>query len=545
MSEVEYQPCEADKEIQTLLLANYSIIYVVSYEENRVIKALQKAIEHPKLCTTMQIWDSARGLLSPLKGDEMAVVEAEMDSNRETWILDHISSQAKDKRRKSKQDQAKVTRGPVFVLCDFFRYLDEETGNIAVERKLRVLGDILHRVNMHIVIISPELRLPIALQKCVSVIDYPLPAKDQMTTLVEHVKSRRIEKKKISKESANEIDPEKYAQALLGLTIGEAEDALARSLALKDSFDVPTLLELKKQVIRKGQLLDYIHSTENMDSIGGLQGVKEFIRMRKTAFSEAARKYGLAMPKGIFLLGVQGAGKSLCAKAIANEMEVPLLKMDMGRLFGKYVGESENNTRRAIQLAESISPCVLLIDEFDKAVSGSGSSSDNDHVAKRVVANLLDWLNEKTAPVFVVAAANSIAHMPSALIRKGRFDECFFVDLPTKDERIQIYSIHFKKKGRDPAKFDIEKLSTITEKFSGAEIAASVEDAMSAAFADKERELTTDDVIRSIHNTKPLAMIAKEEMDALIDFASNRMRPANAPYYRSETESVSDRFGTI
>lgn len=545
MPEIEYPPCDADKEIQTLLLANYSIIYVVSYEENRVIKALQKAIEHPNLCTTLQVWDSARGLLAPLKGDEMAVVEADMNSNREDWILDHIQAQARDKRKKASQDKGKANRGPVFVLCDFFRYLDENSGNMGVERKLRVLGDVLHRVNMHIVIISPELRLPVALQKCVSVIDYPLPGKPQMTTLVDHVKRRRMERKKITDEEASGIDCEKYAQALLGLTIGEAEDALARSIALKDGFDVPMLLELKRQVIRKGQLLEYVNTTESMDDIGGLQGVKEFVRMRKSAFSESARKYGLDMPKGIFLLGVQGAGKSLCAKAISNEMEVPLLKMDMGRLLGMYVGDSEHNTRRAILLAESIAPCVLLIDEFDKAVAGSSASNDTDHVAKRVVGQLLDWLNDKTAPVFVVAAANSIANMPPALIRKGRFDECFFVDLPTKDERQQIFSIHIRKRGRDPSKYDIEKLSTMTEKFSGAEIKASIVDAMSAAFADSEREFNTDDIVRSVQNTKPLAVIAKEDLDTLIDFASNRMRPANAPYYRPEGEAVSDRFSVI
>jgi len=545
MAEIDYPPCETDKEIQTLLLANYSIIYVVSYEENRVIKAIQKAIEHPNLNTTLNVWDSARGLLAPAKNDEMVVVEGDMNSDSESWILDHIQAQAKDKKRKMGQDKGKISRGPVFVLCDFFRYLDESSGNLAVERKLRVLSDVLHRVNMHIIIISPELRLPVALQKCVSVIDYPLPAKEQMVTLVDHVKQRRVSSHKIKEEEAKAIDSEKYAQALLGLTIGEAEDAIARSLAIKQSFDVPTLLELKKQVIRKGQLLEYVHSGENMDNVGGLQGIKEFVKLRKSAFSEAARKYGLQMPKGLFLLGVQGAGKSLCAKAIANEMQVPLLKMDMGRLLGMYVGDSEHNTRRAIQLAESIAPCVLLIDEFDKAVSGSGSGSDNDHVAKRVVGYLLDWLNDKTAPVFVVAAANSIANMPPALIRKGRFDECFFVDLPTKDERSQIFSIHIRKRGRDTAKFDLDKLSTATEKFSGAEIEATIVDAMSAAFADKEREFTTDDITRSIQNTKPLAVIAKEELDALIDFASNRMRPANAPYYRSEGSALDDRFTTI
>jgi len=542
MVEVEYPPCDADKEIQTLIRANYSIIYIVSYEEGRVIKALKNAIEHPDLNTTLQVWDSARGLLAPVKGDEMVVVEGGMDSNREEWILDHIQSQAKDKRKMKSRDEAKIPRGPVYVLCDFFRYLDEQSGNIAIERKLRVLCDVLHRVNMHIVIISPELRLPIGLRKCVSVIDYPLPGKDQMIKLIEHVKRRRVERNRITEEAAAKINCEKYAQALLGLTIGEAEDALARSIALKNAFDVPTLLDLKKQVIRKGELLEYVHTSENMDSIGGLQGVKEFVKMRKSAFSESARKYGLDMPKGIFLLGVQGAGKSLCAKAIANEMEVPLLKMDMGRLLGMYVGDSEHNTRRAIQLAESISPCVLLIDEFDKAVAGSGTSSENDHVAKRVVGQLLDWLNDKTAPVFVVAAANSIKGMPAALIRKGRFDECFFVDLPTKHERIQIFDIHIKKRGRVTSNFDVEKLSTKTEKFSGAEIEASIVDAMAAAFADKEREFTTDDIMRSIENTKPLAVIAKEEMDSLIDFASNRMRPANAPYYRSESSVVDDRF---
>lgn len=512
----------ADKELEYLIRAKYNLIYAVTWEERRVIDSLEEICDLPEVnLGGVQVWDSARGLVAskgfPINGGEQL-------TNPEQ-VLDYIAKKAEE--AKGKLRTAKESRGPIFVLCDLFRYLEANGLVPEMERKLRSLASTLKKSSISVVITSPELQLPLALEKVVTVIDYPLPGPAQLSVMVSTAKAKLVERKRITKADADSTPDENVVRALLGLTLTESEDAIAKAVVVTNKFDIPTLLELKRQIIRKGQILDYIYSEEKMEDIGGLEGVKHWIKIRKKAFTDKARVYGLPAPKGIFMLGVQGSGKSLSAKAIANELQIPLLKLDIGKVFGSLVGESESRIRHALKLAGSVAPCVLLIDEIGKALAGSGQSNDGG-TTRRVVSTILDWMQEKTEPVFIVACSNEIKDLDPALLRRGRFDELFFVDLPNEEERKQIFSIHIKKapRNRDVKNFDLSKLVAASDGFSGAEIEACILDAMNNAFADNEREFTTDDIMNAIKICVPLSKVMKKELDELRECARDRMRRA-------------------
>jgi len=540
--ETDNQLCNADKELEYLIKSRYNLIYVVTWEERRVIDSLERICDLDAVnLQGVQVWDSSKGLT---RYNGCVIPGGDKFKNPEQ-ILEHITQLAeKNKTNKKEKEEIKGNRGPIFVLCDIFRYLEPDIRTPAFERKIRTLSQTLRSTTISVVMISPELQLPLSLEKVVTVMDYPLPNKENLTLLVETAKSKLVGWKKFSQQEVDSTPTENVVRALLGLTMTEAEDALAKAIIVKKCFDIPTLLELKKQIIRKGQVLDYIYSEEKMDDIGGLNAIKQWVRIRKKSFTEKAKDYGLPPPKGIFLLGVQGSGKSLSAKAIANELQMPLLKMEIGKLFGSLVGESEMKCRNSLKMAESIAPCVLLIDEIGKGLSNSPAHGDGG-TTKRVISTILDWMQEKTAPVFIVACSNEIRELDPALLRRGRFDELFFVDLPTLEERKTIFTIHIKKnpRKRDPAKFDIPKLSSITDGFSGAEIEAVVLDAMHNAFADG-REFTTEDIEKAIKICIPLSQVMQTELDSLREFAKNRMRRASDENVEHKTEEGS-RFESL
>lgn len=536
----DYPPCDADDEMYNLIRAKYGLIYVVTWEERRAIKSLEKICDKQEIMYQgVQVWDTASGLVTSKKG-----IPVEDAANLKTpdGILDYISRKAE--AAKEKKSAAKISKGPIYVLCDLFRYLEDARLFPDTERRLRALTLKLRKTSIHVVVISPVLQLPTALEKTFAVVDYPLPGMGQLDVLIERATAKLVE---IGRLDANtQVPVESVVRALQGLTIQEAEDALAKSIVTKDNFDIPTLLEFKRQIIRKGETLDYIVAAEGMDDVGGLRGVKEWIGLRKEAFSEKARTYGLPQPKGIFMLGVQGSGKSLCAKAIAKELNVPLLKLSMGRMFGSHIGESEHRMRRALGMAEAVAPCVLLVDEVDKNLAGGASAaySGDSGTTKRVVASLLDWMQEKKSPVFVVACANSLAGVPPEFLRKGRFDEMFFVDLPDAEERMKIFEIHLSKKPRcrDPKTYDLQKLAQETEGFSGAEIEGVIIDAMYTGFA-AGREFDTADITAAIEICVPLSKVAKEMIDELRESARDRMKWAGKPLFKgSGTDQEDDRF---
>jgi SpoVK/Ycf46/Vps4 family AAA+-type ATPase len=292
---------------------------------------------------------------------------------------------------------------------------------------------------------------------------------------------------------------------------------------------VPLVLEEKRQVIRKSGLLEYFAADARLADVGGLASLKTWLSRRRNAFGEAARTFGLPEPKGLLLLGVQGCGKSLTAKAVAASWELPLLRLDMGRIFSGLVGSSEENLRRAIRVAESVAPVVLWVDEIEKGLSGMGGSGTADAgVSARVFGALLTWLQEKTAPVFVVATANRIEALPPELLRKGRFDEIFFIDLPEAAERAEILGIHLAKRRRDPAAFQLPALAERTGGFSGAELEGLVLAALYDAFAEGT-ELAQRHLEAALGETLPLSVTMREEIARVRDWARTRTRPASGP----------------
>ncbi|RYX99815.1 AAA family ATPase, partial [bacterium] len=283
----------------------------------------------------------------------------------------------------------------------------------------------------------------------------------------------------------------------------------------------------KKQIIRKSGLLEFYPTQEDMSTVGGLDNLKSWLNKRTEAFTKKARDYGLPEPKGILLLGVSGSGKSLVAKAVSSLWQLPLLRLDIGRLFSSLVGSSEENMRKTIKTAESVAPCLLWLDEIDKGFSGSGSSNVSDGgTTSRVLSSFLTWMQEKNNPVFIIATANDISRLPPELLRKGRFDEIFFLDLPKAEERIEIFNIHLKKRGRRSENFDLNLFASNTDGFSGSEIEELIISAMYDSF-EENREVTTADIMNTIKHAVPLSHTMKESIDQLRDWTRSRARPAS------------------
>jgi len=415
----------------------------------------------------------------------------------------------------------------LFVFKDLHPFLTKS--NFAVTRKLKDIA--LHLKNSHktIIIIAPVLEIPTELEKEVTVLNHPLPSREDLSVLLDQIIAEVKQHKQVKIE-LDDAGRERLLQAALGLTIGEAENVFAKIIVKDERLSadaVADVLSEKQQIIRKSGLLEYYATEENFEHVGGMASLKDWLHKRAAAFTKEARTFGLPAPKGVLLLGVQGCGKSLCAKAVSNLWQLPLLRFDMGRMFGSFVGSSEENVRRAITVAESVAPAILWVDEIDKAFAGSqGSGVSDGGTTARVFGTFLTWLSEKTAPVFVVATANEIAHLPPELLRKGRLDEIFFVDLPNREERREIFRIHLSKRGRDASSFDLNSLADATNHFSGAEIEESINSALYDAF-HAGTELTTTHVQAAIVQTVPLAKTMEEQISQPRSWADGRARSAN------------------
>jgi len=362
------------------------------------------------------------------------------------------------------------------------------------------------------------LTFPPELEKDITVIDYTLPTTEELTGALERVIRSAKAAERDGSLSDLKLDEEQTARiirAAQGLTCTEAENAFAKSLVMGRKLDVDVIIAEKRHLIQKSGVMEFFAAQEDFEDVGGMSRLKEWLRKRGNAFSERARKFGLPEPKGLLLLGVSGSGKSLIAKAVANQWHLPLLRLDMGRVFGELVGASEQNMRQALRLAESVSPAVLWLDELDKGLAGTASSNRSDAgTAARVFGTFLTWMQEKTAPVFTVATANDISTLPPETLRKGRFDEIFFIDLPNEKERREIWAIHLRKRNRPTERFDLARLAAESEGFSGAEIEQAILSAMYDAF-DEERDVEMPDLIRNIHQTIPLSQTMKDQVELL------------------------------
>jgi SpoVK/Ycf46/Vps4 family AAA+-type ATPase len=488
-----------DTELETLIRARYPIIYVVSWEEKRVEQAIA-AICLARNKKMLQ-WTVTQGIVQNSNNRD--------DATRDPLAaLDHVMAS---------RDQA------VYLFKDLHPFLHDT----ALVRRLRDLTYALKTSYKTIVMLSPVLRLPPELEKEITVVDYALPTLKDLDELLEGIIQSVKANPQITTEMTEE-EREQVLQAALGLTGTEAENVFAKSLVEKHRFDVHVILSEKEQIIRKSAILEYYPASEAFADVGGLDLLKDWMSKRTIAFTEKARDFGLPAPKGILMLGVQGCGKSLSARAIASLWNLPLLRLDVGKIFGGIVGQSEENIRKAIRIAESTAPNVVWIDELEKGFSGTQSSGISDGgTTARVFSTFLTWLADKTAPCFVVATANDVSALPPELLRKGRFDEIFFVDLPGESERAEIFEIHLKKRKRDPLLFDLHRLAEAAHGYSGAEIEQAVVSALFDAF-DLGRELTTEDILKVVRESIPLSQTMKEKIDILREWSETRARPASS-----------------
>jgi hypothetical protein len=417
----------------------------------------------------------------------------------------------------------------IFIFKDFHPFLTKN--NYAVTRKLKEIALHLKNSFKTIVMVSPVIEIPVELEKEITLLNHPLPSREDLAALLERIVMELKQFRQVNIE-LDDAGKERLLQAALGLTLGEAENVFAKIIVKNERLNGEGVNEVfaeKQQIIRKNGLLEYCTTEESFASVGGLGVLKDWLAKRAVAFTQEAREFGLPFPKGILMLGVQGCGKSLCAKAVSNLWQLPLLRFDMGRMFGSFVGSSEENVRRAIAVAESVAPAILWVDEIDKAFAGSqGSGTTDGGTTARVFGTFLTWLSEKTAPVFVVATANDISQLPPELLRKGRLDEIFFVDLPAAAERREIFKIHINKRRRDATKYDVEALAAGSAEFSGAEIEEAVNSALYDAFYAKQ-ELTTLNIQTSLAQTVPLAKTMDEQISRLRRWAEGRARNASVP----------------
>jgi hypothetical protein len=496
-------------ELEVLIRARYPLIYIQTSEELRILPVVMEiAARRGKKAFE---WSYSTGIV-------LAGANLQSQKGRSAGTKDPLAA----------LDQVLDQVEPaIFVFKDFHPFLARS--NFAVIRKLKDIALHLKNSFKTVILVSSVLEIPAELDKEITVLSFPLPTKDDLGLLLDRILDDVRPMKEV-RIDLDEAGRDRLLQAALGLTLGEAENVFAKIIVQDARLcgdDVYAVFAEKQQIIRKSGLLEYYATTENFANVGGLTLLKDWLTKRSAAFTPEARIFGLPAPKGVLLLGVQGCGKSLCAKAISSLWQLPLLRFDMGRMFGSLVGSSEENVRRAISVAESVAPAILWVDEIDKAFSGSqGSGSSDGGTAARVFGTFLTWLSEKSAPVFVIATANDISHLPPELLRKGRLDEIFFVDLPGEPERAEIFGVHIGRRGRDPGQFDLPRLASASTDFSGAEIEEAINSALYEAFYSGS-ELTTDHILGAIRQTVPLARTMDEQINRLRSWAEGRARNAS------------------
>jgi SpoVK/Ycf46/Vps4 family AAA+-type ATPase len=490
-------------ELALFLKARYPIIYIITVEEDRVEYIIRKNVK-TNLNRSIYSWDFVDGYTNNPNNEGFG----KRNPLQALELVERLNSETP----------------ALFLLKDFNRFLMD----LSISRKLRNISRILKLQPKTIIIIGSDLTIPKELQELVTVLQFQLPLEEEINQeLTRLIQSLNIQ-----------IDAELFenlTRACQGLSLERIRRVLSKIIATYKTINansIAILLSEKKQIISQTEILEYCSVNEKIANLGGLNNLKDWLNKRKTAFSIQASNYGLPTPRGLLLIGIQGTGKSLTAKAIANDWQLPLLKLDVGKLFGGIVGESESRLRQMIHVAETISPCILWIDEIDKAFTNSESKGDSG-TSNRILATFISWLSEKTKPVFVISTANNIDLLPLEIIRKGRFDEIFFLDLPKLDEREEIFKIHLQEFRPNSWKsFDIPKLAQLSESFSGAEIRQSIIEGMYQAFYEK-REVTTEDISFALKEFVPLANLESKQMTKLQNWAaSGQIRLASSkPIY--------------
>jgi ATP-dependent 26S proteasome regulatory subunit len=490
------------EELNVLIQAQYPLIYLVTSEEERAEQAIA-SIAKLRPQRRIYIWTVTHGIVEHEQPRNVTQHNTVSPEAAIEWVI-------------------RQREPSIFIFKDLHPFIEAPV----TTRWLRDAIASFKGTQKTIILMSPLQLVPAELEKEVVVLDFPLP---DMTEL-NQVLDRQLEQNRNRRLTTD--GREKLLKAALGLTRDEAEKVYRKAQVTAGHLsenEVDVVLSEKKQLIRRNGILEYMEEDATIDAVGGLDELKRWLKQRSNAFTERAREYGLPQPKGMLILGVPGCGKSLIAKTTSRLWGLPLLRLDMGRVYdGSMVGRSEANLRNALKTAESISPAILFIDELDKSFAGTAGSGDSDGgTSSRIFGSFLTWMQEKTSPVFVMATANRVERLPGEFLRKGRFDELFFVDLPTTDERKEIFKIHLDKRKRDITRFDLDQLAKIADGFSGAEIEQALIAAMYDAFA-QDREFTQLDIIAAIKATLPLSRTMTEQVTALRDWARQRARPAAA-----------------
>lgn len=499
-------------QIRTLLEAEYPATYVLTYEERRATELLHATAK--SLDYQFFVYSTAAGLSQPITQGLVPEEWENMDPISAIQFANDWAAHA------------------IFVMYDLHQCFQTHEVIRALRDFCSSDGDPFNR---HIAVIAPVMQIPVELQKSLTVIELPLPDEAELRAHLQLVISR-LEQGLTGFQAPDEATIERIVMACKGLTVEEYERVLAKSWVMHQALDIPSLLDEKRQTVRKSDVLEYYDTNLSFDDVGGLDAFKNWVDERRDVFGEAARKFGLPYPKGVLLLGIPGTGKSLSCKALAGELGLPLVRLDMGRIFAGYIGSSEANIRKAMQVVEAIAPCVLWLDELEKGLSGAGSSNTTDAgTSARVFGTLLQWMSERTTPVFLVATGNDIrelgTHHPE-LFRKGRFDEIFFVDLPSAQERADIFRIHYERTReqqtvrRDVADIDRQAITEVTDGFSGAEIEQVVISGLFKAFR-AGREPMTQDFVAAAAETHPLVRTMHEQVSALRAWAHGRARWAS------------------
>jgi hypothetical protein len=483
------------------LRARVTLVVVITPEEERVVSQVREVCETwdpPRQCIA---WDSVDGF-SVLAGTKTFPNQ----SRDPLTALDDISKTGED---------------AVVVLKDFHEFWN----NPQIKRRIRNFSQQFRYNRRTIVIVTPSNRVPEEIRDEAVIVHFPPPTAAELSADLDTLLATSGITCSLSLNGR-----EKIIQAALGMTLNQARRAFSKAIVTRgtlDDRDIDAIIADKKDILSASDALEFYSFTEDPENVGGLLVLKDWLRLRERAFTKDARDFGLPAPKGIALIGIPGTGKSLTAKMIADLWHLPLLRLDVGSLFGSLVGESEERTRRALALAETISPCILWVDEIEKAFAfGSGDAG----TSQRVFAHLLTWMQDKTAPCFVVATANNIAALPPELLRKGRFDEIFFLDLPTLEERREIFAVHLRKRKCVPAEFDLDTLARESEGYVGAEIEQTIIDAMYRAFSEKMRRVTTRDILSCMQAQVPLSVSQRETVTALRAWlAEGRAQSASRP----------------
>lgn len=475
---------EFEEQLETYLRARFTLIAVTTVEEERALESIARVCRRNNLdCLS---WDVADGF------QRLTGTREEPQTAKDPYTaLDKVGSYKGD---------------AVFVLKDFHDFLNVPQ----VRRKLKSLAYQLKTVRRHMIITTPHTKVLEELRDVWVPMDLPLPLAGDLDGIVT----------RFSEIAGNvrltPLGREKLVQAALGLTVSQASRAFAKALVSDgclDDRDIGLVTEEKRLILRESEALEFYPVTETPADVGGLGVLKEWLRLRERAFTHEAREYGLPTPKGIALVGIPGTGKSLTAKMIGGLWNMPVVRLDVGSLFGSLLGESEEKARRALRLAETVAPCILWMDEIDKSL-GVGTGALDQGTSRRVLGTLITWMQEKTAPCFVVATANDISTLPPELLRRGRFDEMFFLDLPTLEERREILAVHLTRRHRLPHDYDITALAQMAEGYVGAELEQAVVDAMFYAFS-QDREFTTEDVAHAIRQQVPLSTTQREVVENL------------------------------